>query len=152
MADFMENSREMSIKKRKRNHRAQEMADFLEKCRKNEHQKNTNETTALKKWPILWKIAFFGPKDGRDSTRIMADLWSGWGQVGVVCVVRVWSVCVWSVCVVDVCGRCVWSMCVVRVCVADPSLADPALADPSLADQSLADPSLADPSLGNQIE
>ena len=61
----------------KRNHRAHKMADFMENCRRNEHQKkqtkpprsrngrfygklseklaseNTNETTALKKWPIL---------------------------------------------------------------------------------------------------
>jgi len=46
----------MSIKKHKRNHRAQEMADFMGNCRKNEHQKTQDETTALKKWPILWKI------------------------------------------------------------------------------------------------
>jgi len=43
-------------KKHKRNHRAQEMADFMEHCRKMSINKNTNETTALKKWPILWKI------------------------------------------------------------------------------------------------
>ena len=96
----------MGIEKHKQNHRAQKMADFMGKCRKNEHQKNTNEATALKKWPIFWKIvgkiAFFGPKDGRDSTQIRADLWSGWGQVGVQ---------VGVACVVRVCGPCV-----VRVC------------------------------------
>ena len=32
------------------------MADFMEHCRKMSINKNTNETTALKKWPILWKI------------------------------------------------------------------------------------------------
>jgi len=76
----------MTINKHKRNHRAQEMADFMQKCRKNEHRKtqtkpprsrngrfygkwsenehqNTqNETTALKKWLILWKIVFFWAK------------------------------------------------------------------------------------------
>ena len=56
MADFIENCRKNGHRKTQTKPPRSRNGRFYGKMSENEHQKNTSEATALKKWPIFWKI------------------------------------------------------------------------------------------------